>query len=56
MTKKIIPVLLFAFFSVACFAQQTKEDIQRKQQQLQKELSDLNNTLSNIKKNKKTIA
>lgn len=53
MTKKIIPVLLLVFFSAASFAQQTKEDIQRKQQQLQRELADLNNTLSDIKKNKK---
>jgi len=36
------------------YAQQdTREDIQRKQQELQRELDDLNNTLSQIKKNKK---
>jgi len=33
--------------------QDTREDIQKKQQELQRELDDLNNTLSQIKKNKK---
>lgn len=53
MIKRTIAIAVFAFFSLASFAQQTKEDIQRRQQQLQQELADLNNTLSSIKKNKK---
>jgi len=53
MIKKLF-LLLFAFSLLAVGrAQDTKEDIQKKQQQLQKELDDLNNTLSQIKKNKK---
>ncbi len=53
MMKKAIVFLLSVMFFSASFAQQTKEEIQRKQQQLQKELADLNNTLSDIKKSKK---
>ncbi len=45
--------IVFLGFGFAAFSQETKEDIQRKQQQLQKELADLNSTLSDIKKNKK---
>ncbi len=53
MTKKTITCIVFVLFSLATFAQQTKEEIQRKQQQLQSELADLNSTLSDIKKSKK---
>src|SRR5438132_11373113 len=50
--KLIISLLAFAlFFTVK--EQETKEDIQRKQQQLLQEISDLNSTLGEIKKNKK---
>jgi len=40
-------------FVLTAFSQDTKEEIQKKQQQLLKEISDLNNTLDGIKKNKK---
>ncbi|HEY6978521.1 MAG TPA: peptidoglycan DD-metalloendopeptidase family protein [Chitinophagaceae bacterium] len=50
--KLIISLIAFALFFTAK-AQETKEDIQRKQQQLLQEISDLNSTLSEIKKNKK---
>src|SRR5947208_6099004 len=50
--KMVIGLLAFVLFFTAK-AQETKEDIQRKQQQLLQEISDLNNTLSEIKKNKK---
>ena len=48
--------LLFVFFcliTVVTYAQETKEEIKAKQQQLQKEIDDLNNTLSQIKSSKK---
>ncbi len=38
---------------LAASAQETREDIQKKQQQLQKEIDDLNRTLGQIKSNKK---
>jgi len=50
--KLIISLIAFPIFFTAK-AQETKEDIQRKQQQLLQEISDLNGTLSEIKKNKK---
>ena len=48
-------ILSFFFFllTVSSFSQDTKEEIQKKQQQLLKEISDLNSTLDGIKKNKK---
>src|SRR6476469_660958 len=52
MKKLVIGFLAFAF-SLSAHAQETKEDIQRKQQQLLQEISQLNSTLSQIKKNKK---
>jgi len=52
MKKLVIGLLAFAF-SLGAHAQETKEDIQRKQQQLLQEISELNSTLSQIKKNKK---
>lgn len=48
--------LLFAFFcfiTIAAHAQDTKEEIKQKQQQLQREIDDLNKTLSQIKSSKK---
>lgn len=53
MIRKMIIAVVLVSFSLASFAQQTKEEIQRRQQQLQAELADLNNTLSDIKKSKK---
>ena len=53
MIKKLVICLLAVAFFTPSFAQETKEDIQKKQQQLIQEISDLNNTLSQIKKNKK---
>ena len=52
MMKKLVIGLLAFAFSLNVNAQETKEDIQRKQQQLLQEISQLNNTLSEIKKNK----
>ena len=53
MLKKLVFCLLaFAFFFTVN-AQETKEEIQKKQQQLLQEISALNNTLAQIKKNKK---
>ena len=53
MVKKIV-IYFFAFaFCFAAKAQETKEDIQKKQQQLLQEISVLNKTLDQIKKNKK---
>lgn len=53
MIKKLA-LILFAFtVLLSAKAQETKEDIQRKQQQLLSEIADLNKTLANIKKNKK---
>jgi len=49
--------LLITFFCFSTFfaasAQQTKEEIQQKQQQLQKEITELNRTLNQIKSSKK---
>ena len=53
MMKKLVIGLLAFAFSLSAHAQETKEDIQRKQQQLLQEISQLNSTLSQIKKNKK---
>jgi len=50
--KLVIGLFALALFFIAK-AQETKEDIQRRQQQLLQEISDLNSTLSQIKKNKK---
>ncbi len=53
MIYKYILSFFFLVITVSAFSQDTKEDIQKKQQQLLKEISDLNNTLDGIKKNKK---
>ncbi|TKK70282.1 hypothetical protein FC093_05910 [Ilyomonas limi] len=49
----VVLVMMLAIGATAAFAQQTKEEIQKKQQQLQRELADLNSTLADIKKSKK---
>jgi septal ring factor EnvC (AmiA/AmiB activator) len=53
MIKKLVIGLLAFAFSVNVHAQETKEDIQKRQQQLLQEISELNSTLNQIKKNKK---
>lgn len=53
MLKKIFVFFLAVSICLAGHAQETKEEIQKKQQDLQSELDDLNNTLNQIKKNKK---
>ena len=53
MIKKLIICLLLFTAAVSVYAQETKEEIQKKQQQLLQEISELNNTLGKIKKNKK---
>ena len=45
--------LFFCCTAIIAHAQETKEDIQKKQQQLQHEIDNLNNTLSQIRSNKK---
>ncbi len=51
MFKKIILLLILCPFATVLFAQ-TKEELQRKQQDLIKEISDLNNTLKTIRSSK----
>jgi len=53
MLKKNLLLLVFAITALFASAQQTKEELQKQQQQLQKEINELNNTLSSIQKNKK---
>lgn len=53
MIKKLVTAIIVCFISFAVSAQETKEEIQKKQQQLLQEINDLNNTLDKIKKNKK---
>lgn len=53
MYKKLFTAFFICFIAFAGSAQDTKEDIQKKQQQLIQEINDLNNTLDQIKKNKK---
>ncbi len=53
MFKKLLISFFFLMLVLVSGAQQTKEEIQKKQAQLQKELSDLNNTLGQIKASKK---
>lgn len=52
MVKKIILLFLLASFSTILFAQQNKEELQRKQQDLLKEIRDLNATLKKIRNSK----
>jgi len=51
--KLVIVILLLVSGTFMVCAQETKEEIQKKQQQLLQEISDLNKTLNEIKKNKK---
>jgi septal ring factor EnvC (AmiA/AmiB activator) len=53
MLKKNLLLLAFAIISLTASAQPTKEDLQKQQQQLQKEIADLNKSLSSIKSNTK---
>jgi septal ring factor EnvC (AmiA/AmiB activator) len=52
MFKKAFIVFVISFISLAAFSQ-NKEDLQRKQQELLKEISGLNKTLGEIRKSKK---
>jgi len=52
MMKKTLILLIFSFVTILSFSQ-SKEDLQRKQQDLLKEISNLNKTLGEIRKNKK---
>jgi len=53
MLRKIFLFFIFSAFVLNSFAQQNKEELQRKQQQLIREIGDLNNTLKEIRKSKK---
>src|SRR5689334_819776 len=55
MFKKTLILFLFSLIATISFAQggQSKEELQRKQQDLLKEISSLNKTLGEIRKNKK---
>lgn len=53
MIKKLSAALVFLCIVIASFAQDTREDIQRRQQQLQGEINELNKTLGQIKSSKK---
>lgn len=52
MIKKIFFLFIFSSFALVLFAQETKEELQRKQQDLLKEIKDLNQTLKNIRSSK----
>src|SRR5215218_5570537 len=53
MIKRLIFLFLLSPFSFVLFAQgQTKEELQRKQQDLLNEIRDLNNTLKDIRNSK----
>ncbi len=54
MLKKNLLLLVFAFTSLFAAAQPSKDELQKQQQQLQKEIADLNRTLSSIQKNRKS--
>lgn len=53
MIKKLFAAFTFLCIVMAANAQESKEDIQKKQQQLQREIDDLNKTLGQIKSSKK---
>jgi len=53
MIKKLFAAFTFLCIVIAVNAQETKEDIQKKQQQLQREIDELNKTLGQIKSSKK---
>lgn len=52
MIKKLIFLFLLSLFTSVLFAQETKEELQRKQQDLLKEIRDLNKTLKTIRNSK----
>ncbi len=52
MLRKIFFLVLFSSFTLVLFAQETKEELQRKQQDLLKEIKDLNQTLKTIRSSK----
>lgn len=52
MIKKIVFLLIFSSLTCVLFAQETKEELQQKQQDLLKEIRDLNLTLKNIRSSK----
>jgi septal ring factor EnvC (AmiA/AmiB activator) len=56
MTKRLIQLFLFIFIAIFASAQTTptREDLQKQEQNLRKELEDLNNLKNQIQKNKKT--
>lgn len=54
MLKKNLLLLVFAITTLFAAAQQNKEELTRQQEQLKKEIADLNRTLSGIQKNKKS--
>jgi len=51
--QRFIFLVLFTLSFVGAFAQQSREELQKKEQELKKELSDLNRQLSETQKNKK---
>lgn len=53
MTKKLFTAIVCLFIGFGVFAQDTKEDIQKKQEELRQEIAQLNQTLNQIKSNKK---
>lgn len=53
MTKKLFISAVLLVSVLAASAQQTKEELQKRQQELTKEIADLNSTYDDIKKNKK---
>jgi septal ring factor EnvC (AmiA/AmiB activator) len=53
MIKKLLAAFTCLVVVIAACAQDTKEDIQKKQQELQKEIDDLNKTLGQIKSSRK---
>jgi len=51
--QRFVFLVLFTLLFVGAFAQQSREELQKKEQELKKELSDLNRQLSETQKNKK---
>lgn len=52
MLRKIFFLVLFSSFTLVSFAQETKEELQRKQQDLLQEIKELNQTLKTIRSSK----
>ncbi|MBS1747508.1 MAG: peptidoglycan DD-metalloendopeptidase family protein [Bacteroidetes bacterium] len=53
MTKRLFTAIVCLLIGFGVFAQDTKEDIQKKQEELRQEIAQLNQTLNQIKSNKK---